>query len=61
MSETRARRVEKIVNCTDARRMSETRSKPVRSTLGTLGIRPVRVAVGRLKSPLSAYAMNLHL
>ena len=47
ISETRAGRVEKIANSSHARRTSETRSKLATSALGTLGVRPARVAVRR--------------
>ena len=42
--------LKKLPNSTYARRTSETRSKLFTSTLGTLGVCPVRVAVRRLNS-----------
>ena len=47
ISETRAGRVEKIQISTYARRTSETRPRRVKRALGTLGVRPARVAKSR--------------
>ena len=51
--------LKKMQNSTYARRTSEARPKRVTSTLGTLGVRPERVAVRRLKSSCVSCAFGI--